>query len=211
MEILNRNNYEAVYLDFLEGNLNEEDSVLLLDFLDENPDLKMEDEFISLDVNSIQLESSYKQSLKQVLFDEDAVSILNVNSFLIAQTEGLLSENKELELKTFIALHPAFEHEQKLFNAAHLKANLEEVYSEKGSLKQARKIAMWPYFSAAAAACIILFLTFGNFNASKGTTLVANNSKKKNDSEKSIIKEENSSQVVEKKEDVKDVNNYNSK
>ena len=37
-------NYEAYYLDYLEGNISEEDAAVLLDFLDKHPELKMEDE-----------------------------------------------------------------------------------------------------------------------------------------------------------------------
>ena len=42
MEQLNIHNYEAFYLDFLEGNLNEEETSQLFCFLDENPSLKIE-------------------------------------------------------------------------------------------------------------------------------------------------------------------------
>ena len=131
METINSNNYEAFYLDFLEGNLNEEDTALLFVFLDKNPELKLDEtEFISLEDNSSSLDNLYKQSLKQVLVEEENVTILNVNSFLIAQTEKQLSPAKEKQLEEFIASNPIYLKDQNLFQAAHLKANLEEVYSD---------------------------------------------------------------------------------
>jgi hypothetical protein len=198
MEILNRNNYEAVYLDFLEGSLNEENTAALFAFLEENPDLKLEEELVSLEINSIKLDPAYKQSLKQVLFDEDTISISNVNSFLIAQTEGILSSKKEQELEQFIALHPVYKGEQKLFQASHLKANLEEIYTEKGALKQVIKIALWPYISAAAAACIVILLTLGNFNSKETTTNIAQATSKKNDFYSPSRKKEHTSSGFEK-------------
>ena len=198
MEILNRNNYEAVYLDFLEGSLNEENTAALFAFLEENPDLKLEEELVSLEINSKKLDPAYKQSLKQVLFDEDTISISNVNSFLIAQTEGILSSKKEQELEQFIALHPVCKGEQKLFKAIHLQANLEEIYTEKGALKQVIKIALWPYFSAAAAACILIVLTLGNFNSAETTTNIAQAATKKNDLIVPPRKKEHTSSEFEK-------------
>lgn len=164
METINSNNYEAFYLDFLEGNLNEEDTALLFVFLDKNPELKLDEtEFISLEDNSSSLDNLYKQSLKQVLVEEENVTILNVNSFLIAQTEKQLSPAKEKQLEEFIASNPIYLKDQNLFQAAHLKANLEEVYSEKNALKKARKLTLWPFISFAIAASIALLISFGNF------------------------------------------------
>lgn len=170
MEALSINNYEAYYLDFLEGNLNEADIAVLLDFLDKHPELKLEEEeFASLENNSITLDNSYKQSLKQVLFDEDFISNLNINSFLIAQTEGQLSPAKEEELEKFIAVNPVYLKEQKLFQASHLKANLEEVYTEKSSLKKARVFPLRTFFGVTAAASVALFIYLGNFNSTDPT------------------------------------------
>lgn len=185
MEVLNINNYEAYYLDFLEGNLNEEDTAVLLDFLDKHPDLKLEEEiFVSLENNSVTLDNSYKQSLKQVLFEEDLISRWNINSFLIAQTEGQLSPRKEEELEKFIALNPIYLKEQKLFQASHLTANLGEIYTEKSSLKQARVFPLRAFFAMTVAASIALFIYLGDF--SNDPISVAANDKKSVEQKKPI-------------------------
>ena len=46
MEKISIFNYEAYYLDLLEGNLSEEDTALLLDFLEQHPHLKLDHEFM---------------------------------------------------------------------------------------------------------------------------------------------------------------------
>ena len=59
METINSTNYEAFYLDFLEGNLNEEETALLFVFLDENPEFKLDDsEFFTIEDDSITLDNS---------------------------------------------------------------------------------------------------------------------------------------------------------
>jgi len=50
------------------------------------------------------LDESYKQSLKQVLFEEELVTKSTINSFLIAQTENILAETKIREVEQFINL-----------------------------------------------------------------------------------------------------------
>ena len=173
MEMINENNYEAFYLDFLEGNLNEEDTALLLDFLDQYPELKLEiDELVALDDSSLRLDNAYKQSLKQVLFDEDKIVLSNIDAFLIANTEGLLTKNKEAELKQFISKNPSFNKDQKLYESTKLKANLSEVFVDKSSLKRAKRVVLWPYLSTAVAAGIVLLLTLNIFNSGDNPKVV---------------------------------------
>ena len=66
MERISIFNYEAFYLDFLEGNLNEADTLMLTDFLEANPGLKveMDDEFTSFQEESIVLDDFSKLMLK---------------------------------------------------------------------------------------------------------------------------------------------------
>lgn len=212
MKTIDETNYEAFYLDFLEGNLSKEDTALLLAFLEEHPEFKLEEEeFISLDQNAVVLEDSYKQSLKQVVFDEDSICLSNIQPFLIAHTEGILSPEKERELDRFIALNPSFSHEQKLFDATRLVPNIAEVYADKSSLKQVKRVALWPFISLAAAASIALLITFGNLTSTTDPSehSVANNtnndtikkqSEKKDDSTNKQDHEQktNSAPIIEK-------------
>ncbi len=164
MEKINKNNYEAFYLDFLEGNLNEEDTALLLTFLDENPDLKLEDEELTvLETTSFSLDSSFKTSLKQTSFEEK-ITPSNIESFLIAKMEGLLSPQKTAELILFLAEHPTYSEMQKRFEATVLIPNHYEIFADKESLKRNKRVVLWPYIASAVAAGLAFLITMGNFN-----------------------------------------------
>lgn len=159
MERISIFNYEAFYLDFLEGNLSEEDTLLLMNFLEANPDLNLEIDEVLPEFNQdeIKLDEFSKLMLKSD-FEDVEVDESNVNQFIVAETEGLLSQSKISELETFIGDNSNWNNERKLATAIILKPNLEIVYDDKASLKQRRRIiVLWPYASAIAAACIVFF------------------------------------------------------
>ena len=121
MERISIFNYEAFYLDFLEGNLNEEDTALLMAFLEENPDLRIDDaELPSYDEDSLTLNPDFKNSLKQPDLS-GAISNDNVEHFMIANTEGLLEESKTEELEAFVSQNPVLAKEIRIYNAVHLE------------------------------------------------------------------------------------------
>jgi hypothetical protein len=160
METLNKNNYEAYYLDFLEGNLNEEDTSMLFLFLENNPELKLEDEmFEALESNFVSLDSSFKNSLKQVSLEKDSITINTIDSFLIGHVEQILTENKEVELEKFIQSNPSFISIQKNYLATKLKPNKAEIFDEKSSLKKGKKRVLWSSISiiSIAASFVLLF------------------------------------------------------
>jgi hypothetical protein len=156
-------NYEAFYLDFLEGNLNEEETALFLNFMKEHPELHLEDtSLFAMDNEFITLDQSFKENLKQLNFNETRISLNNVEQFLIAQIEGLLSENKNAELDNFIAKDVALLTAQRQYEHTKMTADLSICYLDKSSLKQARRIALWPILSFATAASVALFFFLEN-------------------------------------------------
>ncbi len=159
MEQLNIHNYEAFYLDFLEGNLEEVDAVQLLRFLDENPSLKLEDEnFDTIDNAIDQLDDSFKNDLKQVDFELDEVTQQTINTFLIAQFEKQLSSEKEKEIKDFLGQHPIFISAQQQIKSTFLFPDLSIVYPHKKELKKSEIRYLWPIISSVAAILVVLFL-----------------------------------------------------
>jgi hypothetical protein len=159
MEQLNRHNYEVFYLDFLEGNLNEEGTAQLLRFLDENPDLKLEDEnFEIIGTSIIQLDDSFKNDLKQLDFELDEVNQTTINSFLIAQFEHLLSTKKEKEVEAFLIRQPNYKIAQKQIKSTFLVPDLSINYPDKKGLKKSETRYLWPIISSIAAILVILFL-----------------------------------------------------
>jgi hypothetical protein len=167
MEHISIFNYEAFYLDFLEGNLNEEETALFLVFMEAHPELRIEDEsLVSVEVETSNLDTQFKNSLKQVSFADIPITLSNVEQFLIAETEGQLSSAKLAELEAFVAVNATLRQSQKLYATAHLKADLSIVYADKASLKRKKAIVLWPYVSLALAASLtaILFYVYYSGN-----------------------------------------------
>lgn len=157
MERISIFNYEAFYLDFLEGNLSKEDTALLREFLEANPDLKMEDESLfEIEAREIVLDSSSKEQLKQPSLEDD-ITTENVSFFMISDAEGLLNGLKSKELELFIGHDKTLTREKELYAKVYFKPDESVVFGDKDSLKRKSTIVLWPYISAAAAACVIAF------------------------------------------------------
>jgi len=156
-------NYEAFYLDYLEGTLGEEDTALLLDFLAEHPELMVEeDDFVLLDPAEDAVVFEDKESLK-IVSDDAVIGLSNAEHFLIAESEGQLSAAKQEELNDFVSQHPHLEKERKYLAAMFLKADTSVVYANKSGLKRKGAIIFWPYVMLAAASILIALLVVMNF------------------------------------------------
>ena len=171
MEKISVFNYEAYYLDYLEGNLSEGDIKLLLAFLDEYPECKVMD----CDLPKLKFEDSQvfenKKALKE--FDsKEAITLANLDHFLIESSEKVISPSKDKELAAFISAN-SLQTEQTLSNAVYFAPESGAVYMHKESLKQKRAIVLWPYAATAAAACIILLMLLWNPNS--GSVIEPNN------------------------------------
>ncbi len=153
-------NYEAYYLDYLEGNLSEEDTAGLLDFLDKHPDLKMvEEELPTFTTDEVSLGNL--DFLKEA-DDEDPITEKNVEHFLISKHEAVLSKEKEEELEVFIAGNPAAAKDDQLFGAVYFTPDKAVVMTGKADLKKKAPVVLWPYYSGVAAAVIAVFFFLYN-------------------------------------------------
>lgn len=157
MERITIFNYEAFYLDFLEGTLSEEDTALLKSFLEKNPDLLIDEEDFTEAVYSEKpMVYAKKGELKQPDLS-DAITKENFTHFFISETEGLLNSDKRSELDQFCSVFPEYQRERKLYGLTHASPDLSITYSKKEGLKR-KNVNLWSYTSMAAAACTILFL-----------------------------------------------------
>ncbi len=153
-------NYEAYYLDYLEGNISEEDAAVLLDFLDKHPELKMEDEELPIFLED-------KVSFRSLDFlketdETDQINEKNVEHFLISKHEAVLSKEKEEELEKFIATNPAAAKSDRLFEAVYFTPDKRVVMTGKSDLKKEAPVVLWPYYSGIAAAMIAAFFFLYN-------------------------------------------------
>jgi hypothetical protein len=136
---INRDNYEAYFLDYYEGQLSPEMVEEVLMFVDQNPDLKnVLDEFEAVSLVADQdIVFEKKSSLKKnQIFATSRVNELNYEEFLIGETEGILNAEQLAYIEEFISINPQFEIDRRLYALAHLPAADEIIFEAKESLKQ---------------------------------------------------------------------------
>jgi hypothetical protein len=100
---ITRNNYETYFLDYLEGNLDENLVDGFLEFLQKNPDLK--EELSMMDTASIEPDSAVFTN-KEKLYKEkyDAEDLFNQAA--IALIEGDISESEKAEFDAYLLKNP---------------------------------------------------------------------------------------------------------
>jgi len=150
MNTINIHNYEAYLLDYLENNLSDNQQIELLVFLEEHPELNIE--LNDLSNNPLVCDDSIvfenKNKLKQIA----------IESLMIAEMEGVSSENDSKELKELLALQPILQKDFDIYKKTVLIPS-KIVFLDKESLrkeKPARLIYWW--MSSAAALILALFI-----------------------------------------------------
>jgi hypothetical protein len=164
--IINRDNYQAYFLDFAEGRLSPEQSEMLHRFLKFNPDLADEfDELQTFRAHGLTpepLEFPAKELLKKRFPSEsDAVTWGNFDIYCIAYLENDLSEKQRRLLEKFIEDHPEAESQFAAYKVTFLKQET-LLFPAKEQLKQRKKVIfdrriLIPFAAAAAVAVFIIF------------------------------------------------------
>ncbi len=160
---ITKENYEAYYLDALEGTLGVEESVLLQAFLEDHPELTIDlEDFPLLEpFNSRELPSDFLGALKQVDFVNDSISDDNAEQFCIACSEGLLTNEKQAELQLSVQKNVALEKLYTAYTRVKLQARRSEVYPNPADLKRSERRLLPLFFTVgAAAALVIAFLMY---------------------------------------------------
>ena len=101
---INKNNYEAYFLDYHEGNLSPQEVADLFLFLAEHPELKKElDDFENVTLADFQTPVfENKESLKKNITPD------NREDYFIRAIEGNLDANEIILLQTFLTKNPEF-------------------------------------------------------------------------------------------------------
>ena len=133
---ITRENYEAFFLDYHEGNLSKSQEGELMDFLVHNPDLKAEFESFEL----IYLEEDIHTQLENKDFlkkTSDEIQLHGITeSQLISYHEGELDEKDRLEVLEAVAGDPELRKAFTLFGLTRLQPDLSVVFPSKSSLKR---------------------------------------------------------------------------
>ncbi len=196
MADINKHNYEAYWLDFLEGNLNADDAQALQAFFMQHPEIKPEafnvDEF-SLNPESIAFEN--KSALQR---DENIPELSVQDALLIGLLENTLSGKQKTEAETLIQTNRHAAEDYKLYQQTRLIANTDICYQGKHTLK--RKIItrafLIKYVSVAAVFLgLVLGLVFLRLTPQSDN--LANNTQPKpaNDFEQTIVLHQNNATV----------------
>lgn len=154
--MITRENYEVFYIDFLDGNLSKEMETAFLLFLEENPDLQLEEELPALNPSNEALTAFEKQLLKKEEKKPLIISVETIEFALVAQLEGQLTKDEEKNLQLWLINHPAYQTEQALYAKTILAPSMIS-YENKNELYQhTRIIPFWLSTSAAAASIALI-------------------------------------------------------
>jgi len=169
---INRNNYEAWFIDYLEGNLDEKLVDDLIEFLQQNPDLKEElslFETVSLEQEEITFNK------KELLFKEKYDAENEFNQAAIASVEGEISASEKTEFENYLSTHPEKQKEAELFKQTKLQPDESIIYNRKNKLYRrpaGKTILMW---TTRAAAVIIVALTVYTFIEKSSNKVIPEN------------------------------------
>jgi hypothetical protein len=136
---INRDNYEAYFLDYYEGQLDPEMVAELMLFVELNPDLKpfLDDfELIMLEPSAPVIFDQKSRIKKNVHPATETIHELNCDEWFISEAEGLLSEEQISLIDNFVALNPGFEKDRRLYKAVKLTTDDKLVFANKEQLKQ---------------------------------------------------------------------------
>ena len=157
---INRNNYEAFFVDYLEGNLDEKLVDDFIEFLQQNPDLKEELSLFET-VSNGQEEVVFNK--KEILFKEKYDAENEFNQAAIACAEGEISASEKTEFENYLSAHPEKQKEAELFRLTKLQPDQSIIFNSKNKLYRrsaAKTLLMW---TTRAAAVIIFVLTVYTF------------------------------------------------
>lgn len=155
---ITRDNYEPYFIDYLDGNLDQGILKELLDFIQQNPDLKEE----------LQLIDNFKVEAEEVLFENreklfkdkyDQTEVFDQTA--IASLEGDLTESEKAEFEEYLIKHPHKRKELFVFEKTKLQPDPNILFRHKDRLYNypARKVLLL-WMPRVAAILIIGLLAY---------------------------------------------------
>lgn len=155
---ITRQNYEAYFIDYLEGNLDKKLVDQFIEFLQQNPDLKKElTLFESVSAVSENTVFTKKDQLYKSKFDIEN----EFNETAVANLEGDITPKTKQEFENYLSTHPEKQGELKLFSKTKLKADTSIVFPRKNKLykKPTAKIVLF-WAGRVAAVLVLAFAIF---------------------------------------------------
>lgn len=135
---IERNNCEAWFLDYYEGNLSEGQVRELFAFLELHPDLREifdSYEAVSFDPDQL-VKFDAKSDLKKTEEVPAGISGSNYEEYIVGAVEGTLTPEEEKQLENFLAAHPGKREELDLLRKTILEPETGIVFEDKNALKK---------------------------------------------------------------------------
>jgi hypothetical protein len=155
---ITRDNYEVYFLDYLEGNLDENLVDDFIDFLRQNSDLKAELEMlgpVKMELENIIFRG--KNKLYKEKFDLEP----EFNRAAVARLEGDLQKNEIAEFEKYLSIRPEKQKEAALFEKTRLKADESIIFKKKNKLyhySTGKTILFWS--TRIAAVLVLAFMVY---------------------------------------------------
>ncbi len=153
--MIDRNNYEIFFLDYLEGNLDESLVDEFIEFLQQNPDLKEElDSFKMVPILGEEIKFPEKRSLYKEKYDSAREFFFAASAMI----DNELPEDEENKLLEFISKNPEKEKELQLLEKTVLTPDNSIHYQNKNKLYRSSKaVSLLFSYGRVAAIFILIF------------------------------------------------------
>ncbi len=185
MEKIDLNNYEAYFLDFMEGSLSAEEKAYLFTFLEAHPELKNEFELDFGEMALFPVTITFENKAELKIDEADLIITPNtLPDLMVASIEQQLSFKHEQQLISYIdknelsTLHASYRN-------AILKPDLAIVFEEKKRLKQKGGLlistATFKRAAAIAAVGLVLVTLTINWGGNSGNSVLESQAKFVND------------------------------
>jgi hypothetical protein len=137
--MIERNNYEAFFLDYYEGNLSPAQVKELYSFLDANPDLRIEFEeyeYVSLKDVEDELLGQKEYFIDKDILKKEKITADNVDEYIILFNDNVLKEKDCEELERFLKKNPTFASLKNEYKKTILQPDTSIAFNSKFSLKK---------------------------------------------------------------------------
>jgi len=159
MENLTRNNYEIWFLDYLDGQLSNEQLEILLDFLELNPDLKEELREVSR-VSLVAGVESFDQKELFLKSSADILGIAAIDQLCIARMESDLPGEEARLFDARLEEDSELNRKYTAFRRTLLNPSASVIYPHKKDLRK-KTVVFTPWFiTAISSAAVVLLVWF---------------------------------------------------
>lgn len=166
--IINRYNYEELFLLYVDDELSAADRKAVEDFVSQNEDLSSELEMLK----HVKLtDTSIVYNEKELLYKrENGISLSNYEEYFLLSTDNELNVQERNDLEQFVLKHPALQQEFTLLEQTRLEPQLIK-YAGKENLyrseRKERRIVPIAWLRMSAAAAILGIVALGWFYTNK--------------------------------------------